>query len=383
MIKYTFLTIFLILTVFSLNAETNVFILPLSVPGLSAENLEFCNKQIESYFREQKFASWVIHYSPAAFPADWGGIENIFQNAEIYELGNSISDKLADGGWLVVFLLDGQEHSQEGDTFFSKLQISVLAANLNSRSLLDPVSFVSAALSEESFEAADRAALEYIKDHLHFALLETEFYDRGDFQFAITEKIWVFNTQEGINVGDECIIGKDGYGLVLDKTRKYLKIGVSKKPSPENRISITQYVSSAVELDLGTSVFLDLINWNIGFDSAVELRFKRGFPYIRPLLGISWLAYAAAADPLLVYAGGVFTRLLGRMRFDFSADIGLAQSFSPKWTLSHFGARFAFGTAIQISGNFRIQIEAGILSMFGISAETVNGITAGISVVIQ
>ncbi len=383
MIKHTISVFFLLITVVSLNAETNVFILPLNVPGLSAENLDFCNSQIEEYFREQKFSPYVINYSPAAFPDEWQEIENIFQNAEIYDLGISISEKLAEGGWLFAFLLDEQDHTSENNCFFSKLKISFIAADIAGRKILPASSFVTAASSEESTDDADRKALEYLKDQIHFALADTEFYDRGDFQFAVTGSIWIFDIQEEINIGDECIIGSDGYGIVLDKTRKYLKVAVSKKPASEDRISITQYVDSAVELDLGTSVFFDITDWNIGFDSAAEVRFKRGFPYIRPLVGISWLAYDAAENPLLVYAGGTYTRLLGKMRFDFSADIGLAQSFAPEWKLSHFGSRFALSTSIQFSKNFRMQIEAGMLSMFGVNGVTVNGIIGGLSAVIQ
>lgn len=383
MIKHTFSAFFLLITAASLNAETNVFILPLNVPGLSAENLDFCNSQLEEYFREKKFSPYIINYSPAAFPDEWQEIENIFQNAEIYDLGESVSENPGEGGWLFVFLLDEQEHTNDNNVFFSKIKISFIAADIYSRKILPAASFVTAASSEESFDGADRKALEYLKEQIHFALSDTEFYDGGDFQFAVTDRIWIFDVQEEINIGDECIIGSDGYGIVLDKTRKYLKVAVSKKPAPQDRISIKKYVDSSVELDLGTSVFFDLTGWNIGFDSAAEVRFRRGFPYIRPLVGISWLAYDPAENPLLVYAGGTYTRLLGKMRFDFSADIGLAQSFAPEWKLSHFGSRFALSTAIQFSRNLRIQIEGGILSMFGINGVTVNGITGGISVVIQ
>ena len=210
-------------------------------------------------------------------------------------------------------------------------------------------------------------------------------YDQGEFNYAMTGRIWIYENQDGkLDKGDDCLILPGGYGQVLDATRKYYKVWVSQKPAlPQKGGVLKPYANSWIDVSGGASLFYNLFEGDYGIDASVEVQFRKKFLYFRPLVGVDLLLYEAADNPLLVSGGFAYSRLLGRLRLDFAFAVCIGQRFSPNYTVSHTGTKIAIHASIPLFSFLRLELEGGVLTLKGEASDTVNGVIAGAAFVIQ
>ncbi|MBN1649402.1 MAG: hypothetical protein JW874_15295 [Spirochaetales bacterium] len=367
-------------------ARSHVFVFPIVYPEMSTENNDSFNNEIGQYFRkEADLDCRIIRYVLTNHPGSWDEFRNIVQDIELYKLYPDFSKAVAEGGWAAGFLLQNRTITEHENRFYSELTISCAVVDLTHKKLYPSFSFVASGASSESVDKADNQAICNIPAQLHSRLLRNGFYDRGEFDYALTGRIWVYkNGNLKLSQGDECLIQPRGYGQVLSTSGDYYKIWVSQKPAlPQQGGTLKPYIDSWFEVNAGVSAFYEVTEEDFGYEASLELQFRKKFMYFRPLAGVGYLFYDYADNPLILYGGFAYSRLLGRMRIDLSYALCAAMRFDPNFTVSHTGSKFAVHAAVPLFSFLRIELEAGMLILKEEASLSVNGILAGASLVFQ